>query len=71
MTPCSLANAQRALWGGGGVSDCRRKRRSERSDSRQTLKTDRASGGKEERQPVRQEEGEEEAEEEGEAAQGE
>lgn len=41
-TPCSLANAQRAFWGGGGRLGWRRKRRSERSDSRQVRKRDRA-----------------------------
>lgn len=41
-TPCSLANAQRAFWGGGGHLGWRRKKRSKRSDSRQVRKRDRA-----------------------------
>lgn len=42
MTPCSLANAQRVLWGGGGDLDERKKKRRKRSDSRQVKKNDRA-----------------------------
>lgn len=41
-TPCSLANAQRAFWGGGGDLDWRRKKRRKKSDSRQVRKNDSA-----------------------------
>lgn len=42
MTPCSLANAQRVFWAGGGDLDGRRKKRRKRSDSQQVRKNDRA-----------------------------
>lgn len=42
MTPCSLANAQRVFWGGGGDIDGRRRKRRKRSDSRQVRKNDKA-----------------------------
>lgn len=41
-TPCSLANAQKAFWGGGGNLDWRRKKRRKKSDSRQVRKNDSA-----------------------------
>lgn len=41
-TPCSLANAQRAFWGGGGDLDGRRKKRRKKSNSRQVRRNDRA-----------------------------
>lgn len=47
MTPCSLANAQRPLWGRGGDLDWRKKLRSERSDSWQMKKNDRTLKRKE------------------------
>lgn len=42
MSPCSLANAQRVFWEGGGNLDGMRKKKRKRSDSRQVRKNDRA-----------------------------